>query len=129
MARRFFSLVASTLLGMLAPAVHAQTSGREVTCRDFRNGADITIRAQQLAIDGSVDAMWEPATSGLCIGAGTDLSFGSVRDGQGGAYVACIEPNGRGANLRVQRMDANGNAHADCPASGVRASGAHCDQC
>jgi hypothetical protein len=128
MARTLFSVLASTLIAALALSAHAQTSGREVTCRDFRNGADITIRAQQLALDGSVDGAWDPATSGLCVGAGTDLSFGSVRDGQGGAYVAWIEPNGKGTNLRVQRMDANGNVRAGWPVAGVLVCGADGDQ-
>lgn len=128
MARTLFSAAAVTLLASLTLTARAQTSGREVTCRDFRTGADITIRAQQLAIDGSVDAAWDPATSGLCIGAGTDLSFGSVRDGAGGAYVAWIDPNGKGTNLRVQRMDANGDVHAGWPAAGLLVCAADGDQ-
>lgn len=120
-------LAAALFIGLSAPHASA-TVAREVLCRDIGTGGELTIYAQQLLATGAVDVGWDPAMSGLCFGAGTQRSFGSVSDDAGGALIAWLEPNGLGSNVRMLRLNPTGAAATPWPVDGLLVCAAPGDQ-
>lgn len=101
-----------------AAAARDSISGQQVTCTDFRSNLPLTLSAQHLAADGTIDAAWTP-DGRLCLGSADGVSAKMVSDGSGGAFVVWVDERSGDGDLYAQRFTSNGAIASGWPNDGV----------
>lgn len=93
--------------GVSVPATETaldSLSGMTAECPDFRTGLGLAVRAQHLLANGTIASDWNPANSGLCLGATEGVSSAAVTDGSGGALVIWVDERREEGDLYAQHF-------------------------